>query len=398
MSDDIPFPAEPKDYPPDEQPSHADLLVGLVTAAELHHEVFPDLVQFVHGLVQEGFGIVAGPPKLGKSWWVLNLALAVAAGGRVFGKIPAEQRHVLLLGLEDSPRRLQSRIRAVWGNDLPPHLLHIMTAVQPGQLIPTITTWLQGHPGGLIILDTLGRARPQRRRGDDPYIADYQAGVALKTVVDQFPGSALLGVHHTRKASSDDFVDDLSGTLGLAGSADYVLVLRRARGSDEATLQVTGRDAPEGEYAFTVTEGAWTLSGDGLAEAAAEAQTRRETKNLGPRSGEALTFVNGRESTTPAELAKHLGIDNKSAGTVLSRLAADGRISKPCHGLYARVTVETVENDETGDSSPDSDDSTLSTDSTVNTTHCTCGCPLVNEESLKSGQCLECYHSGGATQ
>ena len=54
------------------------------------------------------------------------------------------------------------------------------------------------------------------------YFADYQAGVALKNIVDAFPGSALLGVHHTRKASSDDFVDDLSGTLGLAGSADYV--------------------------------------------------------------------------------------------------------------------------------------------------------------------------------
>lgn len=117
--------------PSDHDGSPTDLLASLITAAELHHEAFPDLVQFVHGLVQEGFGIVAGPPKLGKSWWVLNLALAVAAGGRAFGKMPVAQRHVLLLALEDSPRRLQSRIRAVWGDDLPPHLLHIEELSNP---------------------------------------------------------------------------------------------------------------------------------------------------------------------------------------------------------------------------------------------------------------------------
>lgn len=191
----------------------------------------------------------------------LNIALAVSSGGMAFGKIPVEARDVLLLALEDSPRRLRGRIRAVWGDGLPPHRLHILTKVQPGLLIPTMCEWLSSHPGGLIILDTLGRARQQRRRTDDAYLADYQAGVELKNVVDAFPGSALLGVHHTRKASSDDFVDDLSGTLGLAGSADYVLVLRRQRNGGEATLQVTGRDAPEGEYAFTVSQGAWALCG-----------------------------------------------------------------------------------------------------------------------------------------
>jgi RecA-family ATPase len=95
------------------------LLVDVITAAELHQEVFPDLVQFVHGIVIEGFGIVAGPPKLGKSWWTLNLALAVSAGAKAFGNIPVHQRDVLLLALEDSPRRLQGRIRAVYGTDIP---------------------------------------------------------------------------------------------------------------------------------------------------------------------------------------------------------------------------------------------------------------------------------------
>lgn len=322
------------------------LLAEVITAAELHHEEFAPLVQFVHGLVIEGFGIIAGPPKLGKSWWTLNLALAVAAGGKAFGKVPVSERDVLLLALEDSPRRLQGRIRDVWGSDIPPHRLHILTKIGPGLLVPTMAAWLEHHPGGLVILDTLGRARQQRRRGDDPYLADYHAGVALKNVIDAFPGSALLGVHHTRKASSDDFVDDLSGTLGLAGSADYVLVLRRQRNSTDATLLVTGRDAPEGEYAFTVQQGSWELAGDGLAQAADEARIRRDALRLGDRALEVLAIVNTRapaRHTTAADVADALGIDADQARVYLNRLAKADRISKTGLGVYSSVTsVSTV--------------------------------------------------------
>lgn len=320
------------------------LLAEVITAAELHHEIFPDLVQFVHGVVTEGFGIIAGPPKLGKSWWTLNLALGVAAGGRVFGKIPVEQRDVLLLALEDSRRRIQARIRVVWGDDMPPHRLHILTRLGPTLLVPTITEWLLNHPRGLVILDTLGRARQQRRPGDDAYLADYQAGVALKNIVDAFPGSALLGVHHTRKASSDDFVDDLSGTLGLAGAADYVLVLRRPRNSSEATLQVTGRDAPEGEYALTVTQGTWTLAGDQLSDAATEAQRRRDSKRLGDDTMDVIALVNGRapaNHTTAADVATALGIDADKARVYLNRLAKTERIVKTGVGTYTSVTTVT---------------------------------------------------------
>ncbi|BBX93115.1 AAA family ATPase [Mycolicibacterium boenickei] len=379
-----------------------NLLAGIITAAELHNEVFPELVQFVHGIVQEGFGIVAGPPKLGKSWWTLNLALAVAAGGSAFGKIKVDQKPVLLLALEDSRRRLQSRIRAVYGADMPPHKLHILTSVPPGLLIPTITTWLIGNPGGLIILDTLGRARQQRKRADDPYLADYQAGVALKEIVDAFPGSALLGVHHTRKASSDDFVDDLSGTLGLAGSADYVLVLRRSRGSNDATLQVTGRDAPEGEYAFTTAEGAWTLSGSDLASAATEAQTRRETKNLGDRALDVLTVVNDRAPhlhTTASDVAEALGIANDQARVYLNRLAGAERIVKAARGAYTSVTtVTSVTNGTVAYLNPaliSENDANVTVETDVTPT-CQCGTALVIQGSIESGQCMECSYLGGS--
>lgn len=325
------------------------LLADIITAAELSHKEFPALAQFVEGIIIEGFGIVAGPPKLGKSWFTLGIALAVAAGGYALGKIQCQQRPVLLLSLEDSQRRLQDRISAIWDDAIPPHKLHLLTHVGPNLLIPTISAWLINHPNGLVILDTLGRARPQRKRGDDPYIADYQAGVALKTIVDTFPGSALLGVHHTRKASSDDFVDDLSGTLGLAGSADYILVLRRPRNSNDATLQTTGRDAPEGEYALTVHAGNWTLVGTDLTAAAAAIETRKAEGKLADRSLDVLNIVNTRaesgEYTTSADIAEKIGLDRNTAGVYLQRLAAADRITKHSRGVYTAVgSVGTVVN------------------------------------------------------
>ena len=142
------------------------MLSGVITAAELSHKEFPELVQHVIGIIIEGFGIVAGPPKLGKSFFTLVIALAVSAGGYAFGKLKCDPRPVLLLALEDSERRLQTRIRALYGSDIPPHKLHIITRIHPGLLIPTITAWLQHHPNGLVILDTLGKgaATTQSRR------------------------------------------------------------------------------------------------------------------------------------------------------------------------------------------------------------------------------------------
>src|SRR4051794_3437444 len=98
-------------------PAEQDTLFSdVVTAAELSHKDFPELVEHVIGIIVEGFGIVAGSPKLGKSFFMLVIALAVSAGGYAFGRIKCEPRPVLLLALEDSERRLQTRIRALYGS------------------------------------------------------------------------------------------------------------------------------------------------------------------------------------------------------------------------------------------------------------------------------------------
>jgi len=316
------------------------LLDGMVDGAWLDAQTFPPLEWSVDGIVPEGFGLLVAPPKAGKSWMVAGLGLACAAGGYALGKIAVGKRPVLYLALEDGHRRLQSRFRTIMEGQPIPAGMHVITKAQSFEVPAMIEEWLALHPGEkpLIILDTLGKVKPPKRSGEDSYAADYAIGGRLKDLIDAVPGATLLVVHHTRKAESDDFVDAVSGTQGIAGSADFILVLRRKRQSAEAVLSVTGRDVPENEYALTTEGGLWLLDGADLTAAAEAVKTRKNTESLGDRSAEAAAFVASRPlGTRPADLAEHLGIDNKLAGNYLLRLYEAGRIDKRTRGIYAPV-------------------------------------------------------------
>jgi Mrp family chromosome partitioning ATPase len=94
-------------------------------AADLMAATFPAMRWAVPGVVAEGLTVVVGPPKVGKSWLCWGLAVAVASGGVAFGKVPVEAGDVLYLALEDTPRRLQSRLGKVLQRDPAPHRLTI---------------------------------------------------------------------------------------------------------------------------------------------------------------------------------------------------------------------------------------------------------------------------------
>ena len=71
---------------------------------------FPEPVWAVPGILPVGLTLLAGAPKVGKSWLALQFAQAVASGGEVFGQ-HVEKGAVLYMALEDSGRRLQERMR-----------------------------------------------------------------------------------------------------------------------------------------------------------------------------------------------------------------------------------------------------------------------------------------------
>jgi RecA-family ATPase len=288
-----------------------------------------------------GFGLLVSPPKAGKSWLVCGIGLACATGGIALGAIHVPKRPVLYMALEDGKRRLQSRSRRIMSGQPLPAGIHFVTKAKPAEVIPMITEFLQryGDKKPLIILDTLGKARPPRPAGADLYAWDYAIGTQLKNTIDTAPGATLLVVHHTRKAESSDFVDSVSGSQGIAGSAGFVLVLARKRHEDKAILSVTGRDVAEAEYALQVTEGIWQIDGTNLAAASETAERRRLSDTRSDRSVEIFAMVAASpKPVSPSEVSEKLGIDNDTVGRYLRRLAADEFIKRSGRGLYTNAS------------------------------------------------------------
>jgi len=322
-----------------EQEGVERLLATVRTGDWLDAQTFPPLQWAVPGIIPEGFGLLVGPPKAGKSWAVLSVALAVASGGVAFGKVPVgKARPVLYLALEDGDRRLQDRCRMLLEAEPIPAALSYVTQADAGTAVPLIHAWLDRHrhERPLVLLDTLGKVAPPASPGESAYARDYRTGSALKRLADEITGATLLAAHHDRKAGAEDFVDSVSGTHGLAGSADFLIVLDRKRQESTGVLKVTGRDVLEAEYAVSLSDkGRWSLLGDTLAAAAQSAATIKATAGLGDRSAEIVTYVAQHGKVSPAAVADALGIPD--ARRYMLRLAKEGRLQRPTRGTYECV-------------------------------------------------------------
>lgn len=308
------------------------------TGTELEQKTFPPLVWFVHGLIAEGFGLLTGPPKLGKSWFVLDVLLFVALGESVLGRIAVKKRPVLYLALEDSERRLQDRIWKLLNNRPVPEQFHYVTDLQGQDPRLVIRLWLDQNPNGLVVVDTLGKVMPPARPGEGAYERDYRVGGDLKRLADSHPGSAVLAVHHTRKQRGEDWMDSTSGTNGLNGSADFTINLNRGRNDGSATIRVTGRDVEENEYAATMKAGQWELAAGTLEEAAQIAQMgkKREGIDEDSESTQVLDYVNENPNgVSPKQVEAALGLKDNKAGIYLKRHYDQGRIDKVKRGVYA---------------------------------------------------------------
>ena len=216
----------------------------------------------VDTLLSQGLHILAGSPKVGKSWLALWLAVTVAKGESVWG-MGVKQGTTLYLCLEDSTLRIQNRLFEIT-EDAPASVHFTTNSDTLGKgLEEQLCAFLSEHPDTvLIIIDTL-----QMIRGagyDNTYANDYRDLSALKHIADTHRIAILL-VHHLRKMNDDDPMNMISGTTGLSGATDSNFVLRKSqRRENTATLYCTGRDIPYRELAleFDGEDHVWKLLSD----------------------------------------------------------------------------------------------------------------------------------------
>ena len=233
----------------------------IIAASTLQHRTFDPVKYVVPGLIAEGVTIFAGKPKIGKSWLLLDLCLACAADRFVLGQTKPIQGDVLYLALEDSERRLKKRLHKLWPDGDWPAQLTLTTSWRKADAggLEDITEWCESAARPvLIVIDTLEKFRPVAKVHAAAYATDYHAIAGLHKLAHT-RGIAIVVIHHVRKMEADDPFDMVSGTNGLTGAADTILVLKRQAGS--VTLHARGRDIEEKETAcrFDQVTCRWTL-------------------------------------------------------------------------------------------------------------------------------------------
>lgn len=329
--------------PQHDQPDPCDRYRGYVkNVADLMRETFPPVQFAVQGVIPEGYVVLAGAPKVGKSWLVLDVLLAIARGTTALGVIPGQDpRPVLYMALEDNKPRIQRRLGVLGvGTDDGPRLFDYVVAgvVPPAELLDVAATFLRDHADErpVVCIDTLAKIPWHALPGQSAYDRDYALGSRLKAVAAVAEGCTVLAVHHTRKAAADDWMDGVSGTNGVNGAADATLVVTRKRGDDVGRLSITGRDIEsDGTLAMTCAGMRWELDGADVIAALARADEVETTASLSDRSAEIVTYVGKNPAgVSPNDVARDVHMDNKLAGDYLSRLAKAGRIRKVGRGKY----------------------------------------------------------------
>ncbi len=251
----------------------------------------------VDTLPSQGLHILAGSPKVGKSWLALWLAVTVAKGEPVWN-LASKQGTTLYLCLEDSVLRIQNRLFEI--TEDAPDSVHFCTECAPiGQgLEEQVEHFLAQHPDtALVIVDPLQMIRPVH---DATYANDYRDLSVLKRMADRH-GIAILLIHHLRKEKAADVFCRISGTTAISGAVDssFTLVEER-RGSARAKLTCIGRDIEYRELELRRNEeNVWELVSD-----------NREQPALGEgRIVCLLSELMGRQKTfigTPTELSKQI--------------------------------------------------------------------------------------------
>jgi hypothetical protein len=192
-------------------------------------------------------GILGGAPKTGKSFFALDLAVAVASGQPALGRFAvAAPGPVLLLAAEDPPAVVVQRLAALaTARATVLATLPVAVIVEAGLRLPEgldrLTATVVQHQARLLILDPLIRVH----RADENSAAEMAAILDGVRALARATDCAVLLVHHTRKAAAGGIAGHaLRGSSDLHAFGDTNLYLRRVASDGPLELRIEHRAAP----------------------------------------------------------------------------------------------------------------------------------------------------------
>lgn len=267
---------------PDESKEAPPPKLQALSAVELMGRDLGEVMFLVVGFLHQGLAVLSADPKIGKSWFALDLCLSIATG-TPFLDYETVQAGALYLALEDSWRRLQSRMRKVMQSKgiEPPSNFYLATAANPLDmgLTEQLDEHMKAHPDTkLIVIDVLERIRSGNApRNKNAYQIDSAEIGRIKAIADKYNICVFL-VHHNRKMrdASDPFLN-MSGSQGIVSSVDEGFTLSKEKREDvRATLNIISREMGDEKLVLEFDRGLCRWKRVGTFEEQEQQRSRRE--------------------------------------------------------------------------------------------------------------------------
>lgn len=219
-----------------------------IGAKTIMENKYPDMNFIIKELLPaKGLILFAGAPKIGKSWFVLQMQLSIAYGKSSFiGHEIVTPCKCLYLSLEDSESRIQSRIKKQGVIPDDNKLLFAFKWESNEKGVKCIRSFLDSNKDVKVIcIDTKGKFSEGRE--DESFQSDYSWMSELKRIADDMNVAIVLITHLRKKKPDEDPYESISGTTANMAAADTTIMLKRLRNQQKGTLMLTSRDFAETE-------------------------------------------------------------------------------------------------------------------------------------------------------
>lgn len=291
-------------------------MIDSVDLLTKHHS---DPIWAVPRLIPVGLTLLAGRPKVGKSWLSMQIALAVATGGLVLGQ-RVDIGRILYLALEDSERRLQQRMKAQgWQADAPGQVKFMLSEAFRDEIEHLnaggghrLIKHLEKEQYRLLVIDTFSRAF----RGDQNDSGEMTAALdLLQSTMNRLEVACIIIDHHTKPKGADpNPIDDILGSSAKSAVADTLIGLYKEQGKAGAKLYVKGRDVEERtlQLKWDETLHCWQSEGD-----AADCEAAEQRQAI-------VEALQSMGASQVSEAADHLGVNKGYLHRQLQALVGAG--------------------------------------------------------------------------
>ena len=292
------------------------------TATAMLKKEYPACAYVIRDLIGEGLTLFGGKPKLGKSVFALNVAIAVASGGTYLGR-EVRKGVCAYLSLENGERTTANRLQEMigrFGDSVDTDNLLIENQWEEKEPLKYLDNYLcENDDVSFVIVDTLMKFFSKIGTSYNDAYTQIEALRSISFAHDV----PILVVDHMVKAESKNLVDMFSNSIGKPGAADNLMGLLYSKKYD-AELHAMGRDVDTiiplqkvPEYIF------WD-----------ELKDTSEAKYA-----PILTSLKGKDGLfTPKDIARDTGLDAVYCRKMLSRWAREKRLVENVrHGQYRTI-------------------------------------------------------------